>query len=270
MKLIQGDGSAVQMKPTFLELYFTQEFNDPKQVFRQNIFAFDGTPVDAKIFGTKTCFVESEMSDKEIRLPIKFRTFQDNAKIKELKKALKDGLSAAGKVDLSRIQDIDMEYKMDSDNSGNLYVVFTVVEYPSNYLTKDELSAIGYDTLPDNVKRNLTQVLDNIGKAVASGNMNISIADPLGNGTLVNITADKNYYVTIAGRNSAHNYVPKNVDHGYSSGAMVGLAIISVLIGMGLVVGAFWISTWKRLRLGQNKTMPLRSVENPMTFSEMK
>ena len=48
--------------------------------------------------------------------------------------------------------------------------------------------------------------------------MNISIADPLGNGTLVNITADKNYYVTIAGRNSAHNYVPKNVDHGYSSG----------------------------------------------------
>ena len=56
----------------------------------------------------------------------------------------------------------------------------------------------------------------------------------------------------------------------FVAGAMVGLAVVSVLIGMGLVVGAFWVSTWKRLRVGKNKTIPLRSVENPMTFTEMK
>ena len=27
--------------------------------------------------------------------------------------------------------------------TGNLYIVFTVVEYPKNYLTKDELDTIG-------------------------------------------------------------------------------------------------------------------------------
>ena len=65
--------------------------------------------------------------------------------------------------------------------------------------------------------RSLSDVIENLGKAVTSGNLNISLPDPLGNGT-VNVIADTDYFVTIAGRNSAHSYVPKNVHKGFSSG----------------------------------------------------
>lgn len=220
-----------------------------------------------KIFETKTCFADNEVSDKEIRLPIFFPTIQNNAQTVELRNALLEGIAKAGKVNSNRIQDMDMEYNKDE---GKLYVVFTLVDYPASHFTKDELDVIGYDSLPADVKRNLSQVIDNIGHAVTDGSLVVTLADPLGNGTMLNYTADPEYYVTVTGRNSAHNYVPKNVDKGYSPGAMVGLAVVSVLIGMGLVVGAFWVSTWKRLRVGKNKTIPLRSVENPMTFTEMK
>ena len=75
----------------------------------------------------------------------------------------------------------------------------------------------GYKSLPENVTRSLSDVIDNLGKAVTSGNLIISLPDPLGNGT-VSVVADADYFVTIAGRNSAHSYVPKNIHKGFSSG----------------------------------------------------
>ena len=56
-----------------------------------------------------------------------------------------------------------MEYNKDE---GKLYVVFTLVDYPASHFTIDELDVIGYDSLPADVKRNLSQVIDNIGHAV--------------------------------------------------------------------------------------------------------
>ena len=53
---------------------------------------------------------------------------------------------------------------------------------------------------------------------MTDGSLVVTLADPLGNGTMLNYTADPEYYVTVTGRNSAHNYVPKNVDKGYSPG----------------------------------------------------
>ena len=44
---------------------------------------------------------------------------------------------------------------------------------------------------------------------------------------------------------------------------------MSIIIGCLLVVGGFWVTTWKRLRVGKNKTIPLQNVDNPMTFSEI-
>ena len=78
---------------------------------------------------------------------------------------------------------------------------------------------IGYDSLPDVVKRPLNEARDAVGQAIASGSVSITFADPFSTKPVTS-PVDKGYYVSISGRNRfpGHNYTTRV--HGYSSGKL--------------------------------------------------